>query len=201
MCLPTKLQVFSNFWPKKMLQPFITPPPYSSDLSLPDYFLFPKLKMKLKGLHFADIAEIQEAVADELKKVQKRGIFSIFSKTVQLRKSLYIYQWSLFWIKKKVCVFLMSLWFFKKKISPKTFELHFVCLRIDAFLIVLPETVNYSYHTDMLRYVALLHFIICTTPTTHTYQKTTTKLSNLNTCIFEAIISHQQYEPLFIALL
>jgi len=46
-------------------------PPYSPDLSLPDFFLFPTLKMKLKGLHFADIAEIQEAVTVELKKVQK----------------------------------------------------------------------------------------------------------------------------------
>jgi hypothetical protein len=52
-----------------MLQPFITP--YSPDLSPPNYFLFPKLKVKLKGLHFADVAEIQEAVTDELKKVQK----------------------------------------------------------------------------------------------------------------------------------
>jgi len=43
-------------------------PLYSPDLSLPDYFLFPKLKMKLKGFHFADVAEIQEAVTDELKK-------------------------------------------------------------------------------------------------------------------------------------
>ena len=58
-----------HFWPKKMLQPFITPPPggYSPELSLPDYFIFPKLKMKLKGLHFADVAEIQEAITDELK--------------------------------------------------------------------------------------------------------------------------------------
>jgi hypothetical protein len=53
-----------------MLQPFITPL-YSPDLSPPDYFLFPKLKMKLKGLHFVDVAEIQEAVTDELKTVQK----------------------------------------------------------------------------------------------------------------------------------
>ena len=28
--------------------------------------------MKLKGLHFADVAEIQEAVTDKLKKVQKK---------------------------------------------------------------------------------------------------------------------------------
>jgi len=52
--------------------------------------------MKLKGLHFADVAEIQEAVNDELKKVQKRGIFGSFSEIVQLHKSLYIYQCSLF---------------------------------------------------------------------------------------------------------
>jgi hypothetical protein len=30
--------------------------PYPADLSSPDYFLFLKLKMNLKGLHFADIA-------------------------------------------------------------------------------------------------------------------------------------------------
>jgi len=38
---------------------------YSPDLSPPDYFLFPKLKMKLKELHFGDVAEIQEVVTDE----------------------------------------------------------------------------------------------------------------------------------------
>jgi hypothetical protein len=47
--------------------------------------------MKLNGLHFADIAEIQEAVTDELKKVQKEE----FSETVQQHNSLYICQWSL----------------------------------------------------------------------------------------------------------
>jgi hypothetical protein len=46
-----------------MLQRFIAP--YSPDLSPPDYWLFPKLKMKLKGLYFADVAEIQEAVTYE----------------------------------------------------------------------------------------------------------------------------------------
>jgi len=35
-------------------------PPYSPELSPPEYFLFPKLKMKLKELHFADVAEIQK---------------------------------------------------------------------------------------------------------------------------------------------
>jgi hypothetical protein len=46
-------------------------PPHSPDLSPPDYFLFLKLKMKLKGLQFPHVAEIQEAVTDELKKVQE----------------------------------------------------------------------------------------------------------------------------------
>jgi len=49
-------------------------PPDSPDLSPPGYFLFPKLKMKLKGLHFADVAEIQEAVTDESQKVQKEDL-------------------------------------------------------------------------------------------------------------------------------
>jgi hypothetical protein len=65
-------------------------PPYSPDLSLPDYFLWPKLKMKLKGLHFADDAEIQEAVTDELKKVQKEDFFAVFQKIYNCTKA-YIY--------------------------------------------------------------------------------------------------------------
>jgi len=60
--------------------------PYSQDLSLPDYFLFPKLKIKLKGLHFADVAEIQEATADELKKVQKL----LFRKCMTVQKPVYM---------------------------------------------------------------------------------------------------------------
>jgi hypothetical protein len=88
---PTKLQVFANFLPQKMLQPFIT----SRNLQIyprQTISCSPRLKMKLKGLHFADVAEIQEAVTDELKKVKKRGIFGSFSETVRPRKSLYICQ-------------------------------------------------------------------------------------------------------------
>jgi hypothetical protein len=36
-----------------------------------EIYLFPKFKMQLKGLHFADVAEIRAAVTDELKKIQK----------------------------------------------------------------------------------------------------------------------------------
>ena len=62
-----------------------------------------------------DVAEIQEAVTD--KEGPKRGIFGSFTETVQPRKSLYVYQWNLFWIKKKkVCVFLIGLRFLKKSV-------------------------------------------------------------------------------------
>jgi histone-lysine N-methyltransferase SETMAR len=70
-------------------------PPYSPDLSPPDYFLFPKLKMKLKGLHFADVAEIQEAVIYELKKVQKDEISTAFQKMYDCTKPD-VCQWTLF---------------------------------------------------------------------------------------------------------
>jgi hypothetical protein len=70
-----------QFLTQKMLQPFITPPPpYFSDLCPPDYFLLPNLKMKLKGLHSADVAEVQEAVNDELKKVQKEEFYAAVQK-------------------------------------------------------------------------------------------------------------------------
>jgi histone-lysine N-methyltransferase SETMAR len=55
-------------------------PLYSPDLSPSDYFLFPELKMNLKGLHFADVAEIQEAVTDELRKTQEEEILAAFLK-------------------------------------------------------------------------------------------------------------------------
>jgi len=66
-------------------------PPYSLDLSPPEYFLFPKLKMKLKGLQFADVAEILEAVTDELKKVQKeRNFRQLFINCTITQKPVYM---------------------------------------------------------------------------------------------------------------
>jgi hypothetical protein len=46
--------------------------------------------MKLKGLHFVDVAEIQEAITDELKKVQKEEFSVAFQKLYDSAKSLYI---------------------------------------------------------------------------------------------------------------
>ena len=65
-------------------------PHYSPDLSPPEYFLFTKLKMKLKELHFADVAEIQETVTDKLKRVQKRNLWQIFIKYTTAQKLVYM---------------------------------------------------------------------------------------------------------------
>jgi len=96
-------------------------PPYSPDLSPPDYFLFPELKMKLQGLHFVDFDEIQEAITDEIKKVQKEKFLAAFQKLYD-RAQAYIYaNGAYFLINKKVCVFLKCLRFFKKS-SPKILD-------------------------------------------------------------------------------
>jgi hypothetical protein len=52
--------------------------------------------MKLKGLQFAGVAEIQEAITDEFKKVQKEKFSAAFHKMYDRAKSLYIWQRSLF---------------------------------------------------------------------------------------------------------
>jgi transposase len=84
-----KAESVCQFLTQKMLQPFTTPP-YSPLLSPPDYFLFPKLKMKLKGLHFAGVAEIPEAVTYELKNVQKEEFSAAFQKPHDHKKALYM---------------------------------------------------------------------------------------------------------------
>ena len=43
--------------------------------------------MKLKGLQFADVAEIQEAVSDELNKVQKEEFSAAFQKMYDRAKA------------------------------------------------------------------------------------------------------------------
>jgi hypothetical protein len=43
--------------------------------------------MKLKGLHFADVAEVQEAVTDKLKKVQKDEFLAAFQKLYDCAKA------------------------------------------------------------------------------------------------------------------
>jgi hypothetical protein len=46
--------------------------------------------MKVKGLHFADVAENQEAVSDELKKTRNEELSTAFQKLYDRAKA-YIY--------------------------------------------------------------------------------------------------------------
>jgi hypothetical protein len=108
MCQPTKLQVLASFLPPKNFTTLYHPL-YSPDLSLPDYFLLPKLKMKSKGLHFANVAEIQEAVTDELKEVQKEEFSAAFQKLYDHAKACMYANGAYFELKKRYvsssCIF------------------------------------------------------------------------------------------------
>jgi hypothetical protein len=57
--------------------------------------------MKLKGLHFADVSEIQEAVTDELKKVQKEEISAAFQKLYDRAKACIYVKGAYFELKKR----------------------------------------------------------------------------------------------------
>ena len=59
--------------------------------------------MKLKGLHFVDVADIQEAVTDELKKVQKQEFSAAFQKLYGRSKAR-IYANGDYFEFKKVCL-------------------------------------------------------------------------------------------------
>jgi len=54
-----------EFLPKKNI-PVLPHPPYSADLAKCDFYLFPKLKSKLKDHHFGTMENIQKIVTDEL---------------------------------------------------------------------------------------------------------------------------------------
>jgi hypothetical protein len=51
------------------------------------YFLFLKLKIKFKGLQFADVAEIQETATDEVKKFQTEEFSAAFQKLYDRAKA------------------------------------------------------------------------------------------------------------------
>jgi hypothetical protein len=70
--------------------------------------------MKLKELHFADVAEIQEAVTDELKKALKKEFSTAFQKLYD-RAVACIYAIAAYFELKKVCFFLMFLRFKKNQ--------------------------------------------------------------------------------------
>ena len=97
--------------------------------------------MKLNGLQLADVAETQEAVTDELKKVQKEEFSPAFQKPYVRAKACIYANGAYFEWKRKVCVFLTCLRFFKK-ISPKTFG---------------PNSVSAAYRCIMLQKFSFIY--------------------------------------------
>jgi len=71
--------------------------------------------MNLKGLHLAEVAEIQEAVTEELKKFQNEE-FSAASQKLYDRAKACIYANGAYFEYKKACVFLMCLRFLKESL-------------------------------------------------------------------------------------
>jgi hypothetical protein len=53
--------------------PVVPHPPYSPDLALCDFFLFPRLKSTLKGKVFQDVAEIQLNTTRQLQAIPKQA--------------------------------------------------------------------------------------------------------------------------------
>jgi hypothetical protein len=64
-------------------------PPYSPDLFPPDYFLFLKVKLQLKGARFDTTEESQKAVTDQLKRIHAED-FSNAKKKLETRANLCI---------------------------------------------------------------------------------------------------------------
>ena len=52
--------------------------PYSPDLSPCDYFLFPKLKLPLKGRLFEDVQDTQAAVTSSLRAITQKDVQNSF---------------------------------------------------------------------------------------------------------------------------
>jgi len=64
-CSSSHSNTFNSFSNRKSdHRPILYHPPYSSDLAPADYFLFPKLKLKIKSHIFYDIPAIQRACTE-----------------------------------------------------------------------------------------------------------------------------------------
>jgi transposase len=53
--------------------PMLPQAPYSPDLSLYDFCLFPKLKSRVKGYHLQTLDSVQKAVTDAIKTLTEAG--------------------------------------------------------------------------------------------------------------------------------
>jgi hypothetical protein len=84
--------------------------------------------MKLKELHFADVAEIQEAITDELKKVQKEETSAAFQKLYDRAKCSINGNGIYFQLKKKGTCFPQVTFNLRRNQPPNTVRPHCVCI-------------------------------------------------------------------------
>ena len=64
---PAHTAFIVNDYLAKSRVPLVPQPPYSPDVALADFFLFPRIKSQLKGKHWGTVNTIQEATTRALK--------------------------------------------------------------------------------------------------------------------------------------
>jgi hypothetical protein len=82
-CTRTHCVVSSWISGKKCI-PMLSHVPYSPDLSPCDFYLFPKLKSKVKACHFQTLDSIQKAVTNAFKTLTEGG-FQSYYETLKIR--------------------------------------------------------------------------------------------------------------------
>ena len=72
-------QNFDSFWVKNKSQHWTSP--HTRQVCLPpDYFLFPKVKLQVKGARFGTTEEIQKAVTNQLNKIPTEDFSNVMKK-------------------------------------------------------------------------------------------------------------------------
>jgi len=86
---------FRAFLGKKHI-PLLPHPPYSPDLAPCDFYLFPKLKSKLKGHPFGTMENTQKIVTDELNTLTENDFQYCYDQWKKRRYHCVTSQWSYF---------------------------------------------------------------------------------------------------------
>jgi histone-lysine N-methyltransferase SETMAR len=77
---PYRTSVLTQHYLAKYKMAVIPHPPYSPDLALSDFFLFPKMKLKQKGRRFDTIEEIQAELQSVLNTLTEKDFQEEFQK-------------------------------------------------------------------------------------------------------------------------
>jgi hypothetical protein len=76
--VPVQNQFFVKVLSAKNNVTILEPPPYSPDLAVADFYLFPRLKSALKGQCFCDATDIIKKATEGLKSLPKHGFQECF---------------------------------------------------------------------------------------------------------------------------